>query len=229
VIRGWLIACLVVWSSAAAAVGLPAGYVLDASVALDPGYSGIAGRVELLRDAEAEPRKPVRLRVVEAGGAVLDEQVFEPAMAALEAVDLYGTGPVTYLLRLDYGAGRGAYWGLTSLLLEVRRGRLQQLSAINSAGANAGGDGAAEPMALMSNLRSGWVLIADGAGKAILSARSRPHLEDPLVREGLSGDSVILFRTYRFHDGRWWFSERHMLGDWEDGGEDSWPDRRLFP
>jgi len=49
------------------------------------------------------------------------------------------------------------------------------------------------------------------------------------VREGWSGDSIPLFHTYRFRNGQWRRWERRMLGDWEDGGEDSWPDRRLFP
>lgn len=229
-IRGWPAAFLVFWSllwwgSAVAAAGVPSGYALATSLPLDGAGSGVSGRVELLRDSGPEARKGVRLRVVDSGGMVLDEQSFEPAQAMLEALDLYGTGSVTYLLRLDYGAGKGAYWGLVGLLLEVRRGRLQQVTALDTAAP----ERAAAPVVLMSNLRSGWVLIADGPGRAILSAQSRPNLEDPQVREGLSGDSVTLFRTYRFRDGLWWFSERRMIGDWEDNGEDSWPDRRMFP
>jgi len=227
----WMLAIL--WSTAAAAAP-PQGYAVRQSLDLDAGLTGVNGRLELLQDADTTPRKGTRLRVVDRGGVIIDELVFEPPDATLEAIDLHGAGRPTYLLRVDYSAGRGPYYGLATFLLDIRNGRLRRLDAVDETGTERPGEdeqdrGRSEPIVLLSTLRSGWALIGDGAGKAILSARSRPHVEDPAVREGWSGDSITLFHTYRFRNGQWRRWERRMLGDWEDGGEDSWPDRRLFP
>lgn len=226
-------ACLLAMCAAAVAAEPPAGYAVRHSLALAPDRHGVAGTLELLQDDAG--RRGTRLRVIDRSGLVLDERLFEPPDATLETLDLQGDGRPVFLLRVDYGAGIGARYGLVSFLMEVRAGRLRPLHALDESGSDRPfedekGAGAAVPIMLISGLRAGWVLIGDGPGrKAILAARSRPHLEDPRVREGYSGDNVILFHTYRFRDGRWHRWERRMLGDWEDGGEDSWPDRRLFP
>lgn len=247
----WLMLAGLLYGVAAAQAAPPPGFVVRQSLALEPARHGIRGSIELIQDARLQDDTPVwgnatdralagralqgvRLRVLDAAGRVIDEQGYTAPVATLEAVDLQGDGRPTYLLRADYGSGSGGYFGLVTFPLELRAGRLQRLTAEDEGGSERLGDdekglGMSEPIVLTSAFRSGWVLVADGAARAILVARSRPHLEDPLVREGLSGDSVVLFQTYRFRDGHWHRWERRMIGEWEDGGEDSWPDMRLFP
>lgn len=248
--RCLVLAGLLLGLATAAATASPQGDAVRQSFDLEPGRHGVRGTLELILDARvtdtirsaadsellARPLRGARLRLLDAAGRVIDEQAFEPAVATLEAVDLQGAARPTYLLRADYGAGIGPYYGLVSFPMEVRNGRLRRLFAVDESGVDRPGEddkggGRSEPIVLLSALRSGWVLIRDGEDdtKAILVARSRPHLEDPQVREGFSGDSVILFQTYRYRGGQWHRWERRMIGEWEDGGEDSWPDRRLFP
>lgn len=235
----------------AAQAAAPQGFAVRQSIDLEPARHGIRGRLELIQDSRLKDDSPVwgggggaavaglplhgvRLRVLDAEGRVLDEHRFAAPVATLEAADLQGDGRPIFLLRADFGSGGGPYHGLVTFPLELRAGRLQRLVAENEGGSDRLGEdekglGPSEPVVLVSALRAGWVLVADGTARAILVARSRPHLEDPLVREGLSGDAVTLFQTYRYRDGRWHLWERRMIGDWEDGGEDSWPDMRLFP
>jgi len=173
---------------------------------------GEQGEGRAFLDAIAHrPLRNGRLRLIDAGGKVLNDEEFEVPLAKIDKVHLYGSKFPTYQVSADYGVGFGSYAGPITKFAEVRNGRLKYVEAI-------GPDRQASVISLMESLKTAWAVVPArmGGGMEIREIASRP---DPTKKQG--DGFVVEYVTYRNGPQGWRRFAHEEQGLWENGDDDS--------
>jgi hypothetical protein len=224
-------------------------YSVIKSFKLNKSFSGIDGKIELLRDArladdvsvmqakgflpdftgedaktkevfEKAPISPAVLRVVDGGGKIVDAKALECISARIEAVKLYATAKPTYQVTCHY-ANFAPYDGEEATFVEVSKGRLQRLEAFDSR------TGAKIEMAFVYSHRVGWEFSHPASGKSkdifsVFTGWTKNEADES------DGDFLVVYSRFHFDGKRWVRYERKVEEDyWED--EFGFPERAKFP
>ena len=167
----------------------------------------------LYKSFSATPPLDAELRIEDATGHVLAEEVLERPLARIEKTRLSGEKQ-TLFVTVDYSVGVGSYAGLTTMLLRVQNGGMEWVSATNP------DTGKRVPIHLPKTLKTGWEL-SDAGRREILAVSCRPDSD----RED---NSTIRYITYRWDEHKGWLMyERAEKGMWES--DEPFPSRTKFP
>lgn len=224
-------------------------YSIVQSIKLQKNFSGIDGKIEVLRDAritgdvfirqakgftpdvpdndaklkemfEKAPIRPIVLRVVAANGKIIDSKALECISAEFKAVRLYANAKQSYQITCDYD-NFAPYDGDEDSFFEVSKGKIQRLEAFDSK------TGEKVEMAFVDSHRVGWKIAHVGAGKNrdILSVFTGWKTNE--ANENESG-FVVSYQRFHFDGKRWVRYERKVEEDyWED--EFDFPENAKFP
>jgi len=166
------------------------------------------------------PARNAVLRIVDRGGRVVDRKPFDKPLAKMEAANLYGDDRIAYLVSVDYSSGMGSYNGPVTSLVEVARGKLKWLEAVDKA------TGKPETINVVSSLKTAW-RITDaprGTARDILQVACRPDFAS------LNEVSFLLIYTRYSFDGKNWVKlERQEKGFAELDDLRHLLDRKPFP
>jgi len=168
-----------------------------------------------LRKALAkEPLKGAHLRLVDATGKVIADQVFTVPLADIDRQQLHD-GPATFLVSADHSLGIGSYAGLETTLMDVDHG---QLTTEELPGRKA----------LGSSLKNAWRIVDDPspgpdgkpvAAKVIQVVACHPNWANPAWVD--SQEFVVELTTYRWAAG-WQAKTNSPIGFWES--DQDWPE-----
>lgn len=173
------------------------------------------------RPFKAKPLVPARLRQITAKGdiavdVVPDEQA---PLARIETRRLGSTSLPVYLITTDNDAGFGSYSGRATTLYAVRDGVLKAVLAT-------GDNGKAEPVALVSTLKSGWRIVDARPSHTVIEQ----ILCRPDFRHGQTDQNpqfLVSYLTYWSDGHAWRIAKRVISGFWE--GDEDWPATSQFP
>ncbi len=165
--------------------------------------------------AEFTRRPPLgaRVRLMDAGGTVMAEQLLERPLATVALAPLHGLPSQPVWLTVDYSIGMGSYAGpITTLLLPAN----QKLDPVTYAGPH-GQSGAVQ---LTSTLKTAWRTVPGRAG-------GTEELEEIACRPNDGDDFTTSLSTYRYVGGAWQLAVRKRAGFWE--ADEVFPPRSAFP
>ncbi len=177
----------------------------------DPGFVLPEGDPRAAAFTKSPPR-PAQVRLVDASGGVLAQQLEDEPLARVTVAKWHGLTAPTYLLTVDHSIGMGSYAGPSTTLLTPS---VTALSPVTYAGAH----GRSGILTLASTLKTGWQVVHGRAG-------GPDEIEQALCRPGTKDDFTITYQTYRLVDGSWQMAERQVPGFWEN---ESFPPRSSFP
>lgn len=154
--------------------------------------------------------EPARLELRGCQGELLDSFQLEAALAQLHPAPLRGTDVPTYLVSVDLTAQSGSYNGPLTLPIEVRKNRLQQVSAINA-------DKQSEPIQLALTGKAAWKKMVWGNADHFLAVSCQPR----------DDDFFVSYRRFFPTRQGWQVRKRTQPGFWES--DQDFPADNLFP
>jgi hypothetical protein len=158
-------------------------------------------------------RPPINalLRVVDVNGSVVSKRELERPLAKLEEWDSVSSRNRWFLLTEDLSAGFGSYSGRATNLVEVKRGSIHEVEALDSDSHRK------ERFRLMKALRSDWRITRRDSGGEILSVSSHPKDSLGFVTEYL---------RYSYDGHQWQVFKREVAGSWTS--DEPFPQRAAF-
>ena len=171
-----------------------------------PDHSPLAA--ELTR----HPLRPAWVRIVDAQGATVAEQLLGEPLAKVERARWRGLTAPTYLLTVDHSIGMGSYAGLSTTLIVPGESGLDPVTY-------AAPGGRSGILGLGETLKTGWKVVPGRAG-------GPDELEQAYCRPDDKNDFTVVYETYRNVRGAWQMTSRKEPGFWE---YESFPPRSAFP
>lgn len=213
-------------------------YRIVQRVALKKASAGLAGRLEVLRDArltwdvtfsqyrgdlpviesgdekvkEMFEKTPVRLavvRAVDARGKVVDSKTLPCAEAEIKIVRLTKNAVPAYQVDCQY-YGPSLAGGVVGSFAEIVGGRLRWLEALDRK------TGKTTPIELLDETQETWKFARTATGRDILAVATSWY------QDGDSSNAQLLYRRFHF-DGRRWLVFERMRRD------DYWDENMPFP
>ncbi len=166
----------------------------------------------LAAELARHPLRAARLRLMDAQGAVLAEQLLDEPLARVERALWRGLAAPTYLLTVDHSVGMGSYAGLSTVLLAPGESGLDPATY-------AAPGGRSGILRLGETLKTGWQAVPGRAG-------GPDELEQALCRPDGQGGFTVSYETYRSVGGAWQMTSRQKPGYWDN---EAFPPRSAFP
>lgn len=229
-------------------VSTPDGeYSIVQSIKLQKKFSGLDGKIELLRDRritgdlmirqakgnqpdvsgldpqikemfEKTPARPIVLRIVDSAGRIFDSKALECISAEIKAVKLYASAEQSYQVSCHY-ENFAPYDSDEVSFVEVSQAKIQRLAAVDSK------TGRKVEMSFVNAKRTGWKFAPAGQNRDILSVLT--GWKNSATDEN-DGDFMVTYRRFHFDGARWISYERRVEEDyWEE--ESEFPAAAKFP